>query len=133
MPIQFQNYAQAYANPTQTVARDRSQSIKDIGSAIDEMIAKSDLAKEKKYREDLLSQSDKENLARATTELNTLTSELTDLQMKRFDLLQKKADIENYQKIPEEEEDLVAGTSTDTGNTNKVEDSEEFSYGSAAL
>lgn len=132
MPIQFQNYAQAYANPTQTVARDRSQSIKDVGSAIDEMIAKSDLAKEKKYREDLLSKSDKEKLARATTELNTLTSELTDLQMKRFDLLQKKADIENNQKM-QEEEVPVAGTSTDTGNTNKVEDSEEFSYGSAAL
>lgn len=126
MPLQFQNYAQAYANPVQRVARDRSQSVKDIGSAIDEMIAKGDLAKERKSREALLSDADKQKLDQATIELNTMNRELSSLQAQRSDILQKMADIKN--NLPQEDYEPVAGTSTDTGNTSK-----EFTYEDMAV
>lgn len=126
MPLQFQNYAQAYANPVQRVARDRSQSVKDIGSAIDEMIAKGDLAKERKSREALLSDADKQKLDQANIELNTMNRELSSLQAQRSDILQKMADIKN--NLPQEDYQPVAGTSTDTENTSK-----EFSYEDMAV
>lgn len=126
MPLQFQNYAQAYANPVQRVARDRSQSVKDIGSAIDEMIAKGDLAKERKSREALLSDADKQKLDQANIELNTMNRELSSLQAQRSEIQQKKADIENNLLL-EKDYDLVTGPSTDTENTSESEDrSKEF-------
>lgn len=132
MPLQFQNYAQAYANPVQRVARDRSQSVKDIGSAIDEMITKGDLAKERKSREALLSDADKQKLDQATIELNTMNRELSSLQAQRSDILQKMADIKN--NLPQEDYQPVAGTSTDTENTSKAEDeSKEFTYEDMAV
>jgi hypothetical protein len=130
MPLQFQNYAQAYANPVQRVARDRSQSVKDIGSAIDEMIAKGDLAKERKSREALLSDADKQKLDQANIELNTMNRELSSLQAQRSDILQKMADIKN--NLPQEDYQPVAGTSTDTENTSKA-DEREFTYEDMAV
>lgn len=130
MPLQFQNYAQAYANPVQRVARDRSQSVKDIGSAIDEMIAKGDLAKERKSREALLSDADKQKLDQANIELNTMNRELSSLQAQRSEILQKMADIKN--NLPQEDYQPVAGTSTDTENTSKA-DEREFTYEDMAV
>ena len=116
MPLQFQNYAQAYANPVQTVARDRSQSIKDIGSAIDEMIAKSDLAKEKTTRSNLLSDVDNKKVQVIESEINQLNNKLKDLEYKK---LQLEIKINDTKKLPEPIDNVLQnGTSTDTENTN---------------
>ena len=116
MPLQFQNYAQAYANPVQTVARDRSQSIKDIGSAIDEMIAKSDLAKEKTARSNLLSDVDNKKVQVLESEINQLNNQLKDKEYKK---LQLEIKINDTKKLPEPIDNVVQNdTSTDTENTN---------------
>lgn len=119
MPLQFQNYAQAYANPVQTVARDRSQSIKDIGSAIDEMIAKSDLAKEKTTRSNLLSDVDNKKVQVIESEINQLNNQLKDLEYKKLQLESKINDIANLpEPIVSDDNVVQKGTSTDTDNTN---------------
>ena len=119
MPLQFQNYAQAYANPVQTVARDRSQSIKDIGSAIDEMIAKSDLAKEKTTRSNLLSDVDNKKVQVLESEINQLNNQLKDLEYKKLQLESKINDIANLpEPIVSDDNVVQKGTSTDTDNTN---------------
>ena len=119
MPLQFQNYAQAYANPVQTVARDRSQSIKDIGSAIDEMIAKSDLAKEKTTRSNLLSDVDNKKVQVIESEINQLNNQLKDKEYKKLQLESKINDIANLpEPIVSDDNVLQNGTSTDTDNTN---------------
>ena len=116
MPLQFQNYAQAYANPVQTVARDRSQSIKDIGSAIDEMIAKSDLAKEKTTRSNLLSDVDNKKVQVIESEINQLNNQLKD---KEYKQLQLEIKINDTKKLPEPIDNVVENdTNTDTENTN---------------
>ena len=116
MPLQFQNYAQAYANPVQTVARDRSQSIKDIGAAIDEMIAKSDLAKEKATRSNLLSDVDNKKVQVLESEINQLNNQLKDKEYKK---LQLEIKINDTKKLPEPIDNVVQNdTSTDTENTN---------------
>ena len=119
MPLQFQNYAQAYANPVQTVAIDRSQSIKDIGSAIDEMIAKSDLAKEKTTRSNLLSDVDNKKVQVIESEINQLNNQLKDLEYKKLQLESKINDIANLpEPIVSDDNVVQKGTSTDTDNTN---------------
>ena len=119
MPLQFQNYAQAYANPVQTVARDRSQSIKDIGSAIDEMIAKSDLAKEKTTRSNLLSDVDNKKVQVIESEINQLNNQLKDKEYKKLQLESKINDIANLpEPIVSDDNVVQKGTSTDTDNTN---------------
>ena len=119
MPLQFQNYAQAYANPVQTVARDRSQSIKDIGSAIDEMIAKSDLAKEKTTRSNLLSDVDNKKVQVIESEINQLNNQLKDKEYKKLQLESKINDIANLpEPIVSDDNVLQNGTNTDTENTN---------------
>lgn len=119
MPLQFQNYAQAYANPVQTVARDRSQSIKDIGSAIDEMIAKSDLSKEKTTRSNLLSDVDNKKVQVIESEINQLNNQLKDLEYKKLQLESKINDIANLpEPIVSDDNVVQKGTSTDTDNTN---------------
>lgn len=137
MPLQFQNYAQAYANPVQTVARDRSQSIKDIGSAIDEMIAKSDLAKEKTTRSNLLSDVDNKKVQVLESEISSLKKEYDNLSTQRFEKLSEIADINSYVKMQQDYDDNydnIAGTSTDTENTIDNENTnKEFEYGDAAI
>lgn len=118
MPLQFQNYAQAYANPVQTVARDRSQSIKDIGSAIDEMIAKSDLAKEKTTRSNLLSDVDNKKVQVIESEINQLNNQLKDKEYKK---LQLESNINNVN-----DNVLQNGTITDTENTNTSTEFDEI-------
>ena len=119
MPLQFQNYAQAYTNPVQTVARDRSQSIKDIGSAIDEMIAKSDLAKEKTTRSNLLSDVDNKKVQVIESEINQLNNQLKDKEYKKLQLESKINDIANLPEPIVSDDNVVQdGTNTDTDNTN---------------
>jgi hypothetical protein len=83
------------------------------------MIAKSDLAKEKTTRSNLLSDVDNKKVQVIESEINQLNNQLKDKEYKKLQLESKINDIANLpEPIVSDDNVVQKGTSTDTDNTN---------------
>lgn len=124
MPLQFQNYGDAFANaPAQREARDRSASILNVGEQISKLQESNALKKEREKRETLLSDGDKKRIAAIQSNIDKLTENYNSLNGKRIDLVARIADLKKVSAPIDS-----AGTPSET-ETNE----NEFSYGAVAV
>jgi hypothetical protein len=97
MSLQFQNYGAAYGNGVgQRIARDRTQSIKDVGSALSDLFNQQE-------RQKTLNNAKQSKIDKIKSEIEQIQQQINDKKYRRTELLSKQfvpvkepVQVENY-------------------------------------